>query len=234
MINTGLPFDFDDMSSIAEEGAIVDMSNLNYPLIDESENVKTSFIYLRNTDYQNIDLDFSKVSYDIKEQFLIFYLEGDIEYSIKELSNTWIKILLKYKNIDEDVCSILTDDEIKMFISNNESLVSNLEIFAYSLPLFSISRLDTEDFEFDFDTIKKTDYKFNANVCSIIQNNLWNLIYIETPNTEPMFYTNMFVDDNNLLFETIMKYTPFSVLLYGMNNQEEWKEFASMIQQIGE
>ena len=67
-IYTGLPYDFSQMTLIAENGAIIDLSNINYPGITQEENIRTTYIYLRNTGYENIDLDFSKNDFDFKEK----------------------------------------------------------------------------------------------------------------------------------------------------------------------
>ena len=100
--------------------------------------------------------------------------------------------------------------------------------------MYSISRIQTEDFTFDYDDIVKNDYKFNSNICSLIEHQCWNLFYELEPDVEPQFYTNLFTEDNNKLFETIMKHTPFSVLLYGMANPEEWSEFSKLIKEYKE
>lgn len=229
MIKTGLPYDFDIMGKIEEEGAIVDMSNIDYPGVELKDIVRTTFIYLRNTGFTKIKLDFSKADYNIKEQFLVFYLNGDIEYNIEELSSTLVKLLANYKNINIDTETILTEDEETLFIENNKQLLEEIESFAYSLPLYSMSRLDTEDFTFTYDDIEHTDFVFNGNICSLIEHPNWNMLYELEPTLQPKFYTKLFTIDNNRLFETIMKYTPFSVLLYGMGNKEEWKVFSNMI-----
>ena len=232
MIKTGLPYDFDIMDKIAEEGAVVDVSQTNYPFNENIE--RTTLIYLRNTGYKNITLDFSNVSYESKEKYLIEYLTGDIDFSINELTDSLIKIFAQYKGILLDINSILNDEEEKQFINNNNQLLNELNSFTYSLPLFSISRLQTEDFTFVYDDIKKTDYKFCQNVCSLIEHPYWNLFYELEPQTEPVFYTNMFTENNNKLFEVIMKHTPFSVLLYGMGNPEQWKEFSNLLKEYEE
>ena len=54
------------MNEIKEKGAIVDMSNINYPGINSEDNVRISYIYLRNTNF-DVDLDFSKCEYSFKE-----------------------------------------------------------------------------------------------------------------------------------------------------------------------
>lgn len=232
MIKTGLPYDFDIMDRIAEEGALVDVSQTNYPFSEDIE--RTTLIYLRNTGYKNITLDFNNVNYESKEKYLIYYLTGDIEFPINELINSLIKILARYKGISLDIFSILSDEEEEQFIINNKQFLIQLNSFIYSLPLYSISRLQTEDFIFTYDDIEKTDYKFSQNICSLIEHPCWNLFYELEPDTEPYFYTNMFTEDNNKLFETIMKYTPFSVLLYGMGNVEEWNEFTKLLKEYKE
>lgn len=65
MIRTGLPYDFDLMETIEKEGAVVDVSQVSYPNSEDIE--RTTLIYLRNTNYDNIILDFSKVDYKTKE-----------------------------------------------------------------------------------------------------------------------------------------------------------------------
>lgn len=232
MIKTGLPYDFDIMEQIEQEGAIVDISNTSYPCVDDIE--RTTLIYLRNTDFKKIILDFSNLSYQQKEKYLQLYLIGDIEYNIKELTNTFINIFGKYKNIILNIESILTDEEENIFIKNNQELLLELDSFVYSLPLYSISRLETEDFTFSFDNIIKTDFVFNMNICDLIKHPSWNLFYEESPYNNIKFYTKMFSEDNNKLFETVMKFTPFSILLYGMNNPEEWKNFINLINQYKE
>ena len=61
MIKTGLPYDFETMQQIMQEGAIVDVTNISYPSIPKEDNVKTSLIYLRNTNFDNVHLDFQKL-----------------------------------------------------------------------------------------------------------------------------------------------------------------------------
>lgn len=233
MLETGLPYDFDIMEQIEQEGAIVDLSQTSYPNITDVE--KTTLIYLRNTDLKNIDLDFSKLPYESKEKFLLIYLNGNIEYSIDKLNETYIKLLAKYKNIDiENTETILTEDEENTFIEKNKDFMEELNCFVYSLPLFSISRLNTDDFTFNYDDIEKSDYEFNSNICFLISNPRWNIFYEEYPNCSPKFYNKMFTENNNKLFETVMRFTPFSVLLYGMNNPEEWEEFTTMLKSFKE
>lgn len=232
MIKTGLPYDFDLMETIEKEGAVVDMTQISYPNCDDK--VRTTLIYLRNTNYDNVTLDFSKVDYKEKEKYLIQYLTGDIDHPIKQLTESWFSLFMHYKEIPLQIPSILNKVEEMTFFKENPQLMKELDIFAFSLLLYPISRLDTKDFTFDFSDIENTDFVFNMNICDIIAHPCWNLIYEKDPFYAPKFYTKMFTEDNNYLFETIMKFTPFSVLLYGMNNREEWQEFAKLIKQYME
>lgn len=232
MIRTGLPYDFDLMETIEKEGAVVDVSQVCYPNMDEIE--RTTLIYLRNTNYENIELDFSKVGFDSKKRFLIEYLTGDIEHPVKELTNTWFSLFFHYNGFPITLPSILSEEEEKQFYNECPSIINELTCFAYSLALYPISRLDTEGFTFDFSDIESTDFKFNLNICELISHPCWNLIYEKNPAYPPKFYKQLFTEDNNILFETIMKFTPFSVLLYGMNDREQWREFANIIKQYME
>lgn len=232
MIRTGLPYDFDLMETIEKEGAVVDVSQVSYPNSEDIE--RTTLIYLRNTNYDNIVLDFSKVDYKTKEKYLIEYLTGDIEHPVKQLTESWFSLFMHYKQIPLKIDSILDSVEEMAFFKENGDLIKELDIFAYSLLLYPISRLDTLDFEFDFSNIENSDFVFNLNVCELISHPCWNLVYEKEPFYGPKFYKKMFTEDNNYLFETVMKFTPFSVLLYGMNDREQWQEFVKLIKQYME
>ena len=60
MIQTGLPYTPELMKDISEQGAIVDMSSINFPEGVENS-TRTVFIYLRNTGFKNIVLDLLKM-----------------------------------------------------------------------------------------------------------------------------------------------------------------------------
>lgn len=232
-IKTGLPYDINQMTDISEHGAIIDMSNLNYPNINKEDNIRVTYIYLRNTGYSNIDLDFSNTEYSFKEQFLLYYLKGDIEYIFEECTNTWIKIIGFYNQQDFPIESILTNEEIENFIKNNKDYLEEINRFIISLPLYPISRLDfNKDEKLDFNEIETVEDKlFNNSICDIIRNQYFMFIYDTLENDTPVFYKSIFTEDNNELFDTILKFTPFSVLLYGMG-QENWSEFVSDVENL--
>lgn len=232
-INTGLPYDFDLLNEINEKGAIVDLSNINYPNLDETDNIKITFIYLRNTGYENIDLDFSKTSFEFKEKFLLYYLQGDIEYKLKECNDTWIKILGFYNNQNFPVKSFLSEEEIIKFINNNLEYLKNLNTFIISLPLYPISKMTfDDDTNLDLEDIEKTENIIcNNSICGIISNPYFMYIYETIEQSEPCFYSKIFTLENNELFNTIINHTPFATILYGMC-QDNWSEFTNGLEEI--
>ena len=233
MIHTGLPYDMDILGNIDNEGAIVNMSNLNYPGIQKEDNVRVSYIYLRNTAFNNVTLDFSQTSYEFKRDFLLFYINGDIFYEIESCTNTWIKILGLYNQQDFPIDTIFTQDELYQFIKENITEITKLNNIIASLPVYLFLRLNIEDPEnFNFNDIETDDTTTcNDNITFIIKNQFFNFLY-ESLNTDtPKIYSNLFTETNNLLFETIMQYTPFGILLYGMN-QPDWSKFVDGLETI--
>lgn len=233
MIHTGLPYDMDILSNIDNEGAVVDMSNLNYPGIQKEDNVRVSYIYLRNTAFNNVTLDFSQTSYEFKRDFLLFYINGDIFYEIESCTNTWIKILGLYNQQDFPIDTILTQDELYQFIKENITEIAKLNNIIASLPIYLFLRLNIEDPEnFNFNDIETDDTTTcNDNITFIIKNQFFNFLYESLNADTPKIYSNLFTETNNLLFETIMQYTPFGILLYGMN-QPDWSKFVDGLETI--
>lgn len=233
MIHTGLPYDMDILGNIDNEGAVVDMSNLNYPGIQKEDNIRVSYIYLRNTAFNNVTLDFSQTSYEFKRDFLLFYINGDIFYEIESCTNTWIKILGLYNQQDFPIDTILTQDELYQFIKENITEIAKLNNIIASLPIYLFLRLNIEDPEnFNFNDIETDNTTTcNDNIIFIIKNQFFNFLYESLNADTPKIYSNLFTETNNLLFETIMQYTPFGILLYGMN-QPDWSKFVDGLETI--
>lgn len=233
MIHTGLPYDMDILGNIDNEGAVVDMSNLNYPGIQKEDNVRVSYIYLRNTAFNNVTLDFNQTSYEFKRDFLLFYINGDIFYEIESCTNTWIKILGLYNQQDFPIDTIFTQEELYQFIKENLTEITKLNNIIASLPVYLFLRLNIEDPEnFNFNDIETDDTTIcNDNIIFIIKNQFFNFLYESLNADTPKIYSKLFTETNNLLFETIMQYTPFGILLYGMN-QPDWSKFVDGLETI--
>lgn len=227
MINTGLPYDTSIINDVKNNGALIDMSNINFPNINND--IRVSYIYLRNTDF-NVELDFTKCNSEFKKQFVYFYLFGDIVYNIESMNNTWMDIMFSFNGCNDVITGILAEDEIQSFVEKNREKIEIVNKFLFSLLLFPIIRL--KDYKFDTSDIETVDGKpFNENVYGIIRNNMFNTFLTLDGTNSPLIFNDYFTEENNELFETIAKYTPYQALLYGLFNSsdDEWKLFVDNI-----
>lgn len=234
MIKTGLPYKFEEMQQIQNEGAVVDMSNIEYPSIKKEDNVKTTYIYLRNTGFSNIDLDFSNTSYDFKKEFMEYYIKGlNRDCEIKELSDTLLHLFLTYCNVIHETVGIFTAEEDEIFIKENKQTFQSMLELAMSLPILLFTRLECEDFSLSFDDIEETDETSSERLLlMIIRHKEFNLLFSNEYDIKPKMYKNLFVMDNEELFNATLSFTPFGALLYGIANEDEWKVFSESLKQV--
>lgn len=157
-----LPFDLDQIKE--GEEVSVDMSSLNFDVPDDRQK-RSSFIFLRNAGVK-AELDFSGCSYKDKVEFLLLYLQEDIDVNAEILSSTWIEILSAKDGGGVVLPSILTSSEINQFIKDNKDFINEIYQLINSLPIFSMmcsvyngSLYDINDFEkTDFDGVKITNF----------------------------------------------------------------------------
>ena len=217
MFNTGLPYDLNLMNDIAEQGAIVDMNNINFPGIPENLKIKTSFIFLRNTGFENISLDFFSVNYEEKEKFLLFFLTGDIESNNQEFIDTWLSILFFFNEINNDIITILDKDEIEKFIKNNNELILKISSVINSLPVMLINRLKNKPWNFNIQTQKFGNINIK-NLAKIISTEEAFYLYtnLNTEKYQPVFYEDLFSEEENDLFFA-MTNSPLFVIMFGLS-----------------
>lgn len=225
MIRTGLPYSTEDMSRIYDEGAIVDMSDIHFPTVEEDKNIRTSFIFLRNTNFNNIELDFSSCSYEDKSNFLKEYLTCDIVFYNELLNSSWLNILFTGINLDVKYNNILNIEETQQFIKDNQDLVEEVYKFLGSLNLYLLSRIAKDIIDIDFTAIEETDFFFNSNAYELIKCQDISLI-ISCVQSAPLFYSKLFTMENNELFEACRNLDTYYILeeLQRMP-QEKFKEF---------
>ena len=217
MLNTGLPYDLNLMNDISEQGAIVDMNNINFPGIPENLKIKTSFIFLRNTGFENISLDFSSVNYEEKEQFLLFFLTGDIESNNQEFIDSWLSILFFFNRINNDIITILNKDEIEKFIKNNNELILKISSVINSLPVMLINRLKNKPWNFNIQTQKFGNINIK-NLAKVISTEEVFYLYtnLNTEKYQPVFYEDLFSEEENDLFFA-MTNSPLFVIMFGLS-----------------
>lgn len=197
MIRTTLPYKFEDMVEIGDNGAIVDMSILNFDNIDKDKRVEAAYIFLRNTSFKNIHLDFSNCDYDMKSQYLTTYIHSDIFVKNSELAEELSNIMLDYYNIADETRrdGVFTEEERAKFISDNPETWSRISsvlisIMAYLvIRLIRYSKLDESMTSFE---IRETD--ISANVFNILQfSEVFRILaQITSEDTPIYFYDNLF------------------------------------------
>lgn len=218
---TGLPYDINLMiERIQNEGAIIDVSQIKFPNVTSIDaQVRTTLIYLRNTNFPNTELDFSKVEQNQFESWLVGYITSDITYSVPELNEMWLCVLGYYlTNINYS--DYINNDTLNNIVENNKELIDQLIDFYNSLLLYVLKRLTNENI-IDFSDVKhKQDVLFKANA--------YNLLYLTNLNDvvdvidrEPVFFDSLFTDTNNDLFNMVVQHTPYTALLYGMMHDRQ-------------
>lgn len=225
-MNKGLPYKIEEMNTIKENGAIIDMNDIHFPSIDEKDNPRVSLIYLRNTDFNNVKLDFNNCDYEFKAECLKYFMTGDIIYNIIEYQSTWQRILTNYCCVDVDILSILSPEEIQRFIKENEELVSQVYSFIFSLSYIAMLRLDTEENAIDFSDVKHCNKAlFNKNAYSLIVQEFMEFMYAYCYISSSLWFDEHFVIDNEELFKLVVTETPLPTLMYGITKPDEWAQF---------
>lgn len=221
---TGLPYDLSQMDLIRNNGAIVDMNNINFPNVDNQVNV--AFIFLRNTDY-NVTLDFSNCSYDLKKDYLLKYLTESVEYKINSLINTWMAILCSSIGILLEDTGILTKEELQKFVDENIEIIGELLHLIISVPVYIVSRFNYQGTTISTGDIKTNDSKlFNDNINYLFLHPAINIILETDTIFEPENYVKYFTNTNDKLFSALQG-LPYMAMLVGMveKTPEEWENF---------
>lgn len=229
-IRTGVPYKPEEMARIYEEGAIVDLSRVNFPTCKTTEeNMHALFVYLRNTGY-DVTFDFTEMTYEQKVALLKEYLNTKIDYNIPVLNTTWLSVL--YACLGERIKgmeSILNDLELITMQSAEFSYIENLWTFIVSLPLFLIKRLDLDAFE---SKAEKTNEELNlVNLYYILeQPEIDDLINKGAGEIPPKDYEKIFTVDNTRLFECLNGCS-FTTFIQGMVNSED-TEFQDFVKEL--
>jgi hypothetical protein len=234
MITTGLPYTIEQMETINNEGAIVDMSDINFPKINPEDQKRTALIYLRNTNF-NVTLDFSKCSYQDRRNFLYMYITSDLDIEYEEFSITWMKILLYsldyYIEQDSDIKFILEDEETLKFINEEQDIIHELYQLILSLSTYALfkSTLGEEIVEMD---IEKTDKNIiGASFYHLLSYPEIEFIFdADKFDIKPLFYEKIFTIKNKNLLNALDNLL-CTQLLYGMMSIDPdiWKNMVDSV-----
>lgn len=229
-IRTGVPYKPEEMAKIYEEGAIVDLSRINFPTCTSiEENMHALFVYLRNTGYE-VTFDFTEMSYEQKVALIKEYLNTDIDYNIPVLNTTWLSIL--YACLGERIKgmeSILNDLELISVQSAEFRYIERIWTFIVSLPLFLIKRLDLDTFD---SKAEKTEEDFKlVNFYHVLEcPEIDDLINKGAGDIPPKDYEKVFTIENTRLFECLSGCS-FTTFIQGMVNSED-VEFQKFIKEL--
>lgn len=225
MIKTGLPYDFTQMEKIREEGALVDMSDINFPGIDKEAQSKTVFIFLRNTGFQNVKLDFANCRFCEKEDILDEYLTTGFDVYLPELVEGAREVLCNAVGVPAKQEFFTVDEAIKFYFSHKELCDEIIDILASSF-LFVIKT--TEAFkDAEVDETGHTKYA-GKNISNLfkMENIDGFLVDLFAKGHKPKYYEDIFTLDNHALYEAVHEFTFLPALLYGLGaaEPEAWNE----------
>lgn len=210
-IKTGLPYKLDGDqidSDIQKYGAVVDITDLHFPEIPGRTQQQTALIYLRNTNLDDIELDFSNCTLQEKFNWLYLYIESEITYPIKQLVDSWVYILVYAQGFKlPDVHCILDDQQVQQFIQQDNGSIAGILTFIQSTPLFILYRLAGDDQNsklLDMSEFDVNDSKIpSKNIYFVLQHPEINLVISSSRALPIAFYTKEFTDQNEQLFECL-------------------------------
>lgn len=226
MIYTTLPYDLDQMPAIQQNGATVDMNASDFSKYTAEDSEKTAIIYLRNTKFSNVTLDFSKCSAEKKLKYLRLFFDLNLTFNNISFSNTVEQLCLYI--LDKNRCdyskSFLSQDELQLFCSQNKQMLIRFLSFVKSLPLFLLSQLKSVRLDSNI-CIKNDSVEFNNVINSIINDIDFVQIILLLQNNDEYhisFYPNVFVIENQAL-RTALATSVFGFLAYAALMTNETK-----------
>jgi len=145
-----IPFDSETLKSIIT-------GEVKSPAIDyvNSKIKGKNFItYLSNLKYENLEINFSDVSFDERSELLSEFIKHNSTCRIEQLESTVVKSLFFYRGYNLTLVdkseddkpflqkSILSNIEIQEFVKNNKNLVTQLSEILDGVLLYAIKNLN--------------------------------------------------------------------------------------------
>jgi len=215
----------------------IDIASIKYDDPDlESNKVECSLIYLRNIDLP-FPCDFSKCTYEVKEEWILKYLDACLyDLSIKELNETILSILAD--GPIDNIINILTPEETIKFKENNKDLVNEMLRFIVSLNLLLDYALENPT------RTKFSDVTITSDLETIVEKPLYfevlHLLLQQYPivfdairlyytdKIKPANYTFILeqIDKNSILYTEFLNLPSISFFGLVLNNQEDGEDNA--------
>lgn len=203
------------------ENDIIDMTNLNFTSASNPQ--RMALLFIRNTGVY-AKFMFDNCSFIEKESYLLLYLTGKrINVNIAILATTWVNILVHNK-LETKLPSILSYEEIEIFIEKHHDVIDEFYRFLVSIPLCSMNFYRDKDNnpKIDISEFEKSDFTgFNAFTLIKIFNYKEMVILPQLiEGIKPIFYSKYFESKsdrtNNIypgFINDLMNKFPYSELL---------------------
>ena len=232
-IVTGLPYDVDQMiDHIQNEGAIIDPTNIHFDQVEDQ--ISTAFLYLRNTNFDNVTIDWSRVDQQTKVQWAIKYITTPYSYNDPVLNDVIATIVI-YNACGKVVGDIVSEQTIIDALKSNQQLFDQLVDFYNSLLLFVIMRTNAFEQSVDWSDVDKIDKPlFGINSYNIIGTRLFDVAVdafaISDKCAAPKMFSTLFVETNNDLFEKIIRDTVYGATIYAIvEKPDQLKQVADQL-----
>lgn len=230
--------DTEFLRNISIENTTIDMSKFGFNL-PKDKTKRASFIYIRNSCINPL-YDFHNCSFEDKSEFLLLFLNNNINVTISELASTWVEILLRYKFNTQDIknLSIFDINEIDKFILNNKEFIDEIYNLIISIPICAIQYYGKSNnhLEISLNNIKHTDYdKINLfNFIQLMDYDDFILLIQSDEKFKPKYYKKYFDDIDNPYLGILLKKLPFLDILNVMltTDEEIQDQFLNNIQKV--
>lgn len=196
MIITSLPYKIEQLDEIKHHGALVKMSENDFSDYNVDDKILTSLVYLRNTAFENISLDFTGVSYDDRCRYLILFLTDNIYIKNCMLIDVWYYIFEYYLHLSSNnkKFDFFTTDELTTFISEHSTDIQNALSVIKSLLLFAITHANINNYD-KSTIIHVDDVPIGANLIEFITHPLFVDVLCKcytADNIQSMYYDEIF------------------------------------------
>ena len=201
-----IPFDSETLKSIIT-------GEVKSPAIDyvNSKIKGKNFItYLSNLKYENLNIDFSEVTFEEKCDLVSEFIKHNSTCHIEQLEATVLKSLFLFRGYDLSLVdkseddlpflqkSILTNEEIKIFVEQNKDLIKELVELFDGILLLAIKNLNAYSQEFgSFITNNIVDEKqqIGKTFVNILMNPTFNFhYYASIPKFDDIKYFDYYFD----------------------------------------
>lgn len=206
-----LPIDLEQVDLNSEFK--IDMSDLNFD-VDSQDQKHAAFVFFRNSGL-NQELDFSNCSYEDKDEYLMLFMQTNLDIHAPILASTWMEILSAKDGGGIYLPTILSADEIKQFREDHKLFLDEMYCIINSLPVYAMYTSDMNGKLFNVDEIPSSDFDGIklANFSKLVDFD--SFILLIDGSTPSKFYRKLFLP-KEFYINQIMSKLPYGNMLQMM------------------